>query len=247
MLTLHTHPASERPRERCLESGPHCLSLRECLALIIGAGPPEIGCLGLASQIINRPGEGLSKAEEERAFFMAMEVSPTAFLKGFSGLGPARQAKILAAFELGRRYALFRNREETSQEQDCSLPQLAQAVLTKISPQERTQPQEWLGFVPVYRDGKLGEFCLVEKGSRTHVNIDPIELFARLLALRPHGFFLFHNHPSGVLKPSTQDLDITEKIHELSHQLGIQFLGHWIVASQGQRWIPAGHRSTREK
>ena len=75
----------------------------------------------------------------------------------------------------------------------------------RISASLRRECQEWLGFVPVHRGGELGHFCLVERGVRTHVNIEPAELFARILALRPVGFYLFHNHPSGDLTPSEED------------------------------------------
>src|SRR4051794_38343667 len=101
-------PLPERPRERCLEKGPSTLSLRECLAVLLGSGPPGTGALGLARAILQRPGEGLAHGEEERAFFTAMESSGNSHLSGIDGLGPAGQARLLAAFELGRRYSCYR-------------------------------------------------------------------------------------------------------------------------------------------
>ncbi len=231
-------PPSERPRERCLETGPSCLSLRECLALIISSGPRGVGCLGLAGQLLERPGKGLGRIDEERAFFTGIETSGTAYLKELPGLGPSAQAKILAAFELGRRYALYRcSFHKKIQMTEMSLPDLATLALNKITQKQRTEPQEWLGFVPIHRSGELGDLCVVEKGVRTHVNTDPAELFARLLALRPKGFFLFHNHPSGLTKPSVQDFDLTNRVAGLSKQLGIQLVGHWIVTPENERWI----------
>lgn len=232
-------PAPERPRERCLERGARCLSLRECIALILGSGPPAVGSLGLASQILKRPGEGLSPTDEERAFFTALEASGAAYLKNISGLGPAGQARLLAAFELGRRYVSFRDdntKKKSHKKQTFS--NLAAQALNQISTPYRTEPQEWLGFVPIHRSGNLGEFSVVERGVRTHVNIDPAELFARILALRPYGFFLFHNHPSGNLTPSHQDIDLTNKVREIAEQFGIQLLGHWIVTPESEQWIP---------
>lgn len=235
-------PLSERPRERCLDTGPTCLSLRECLALILGSGPPGIGCLGLATNILGKPGSGLSTQEEERAFFTSLEVSGGSYLKGISGLGPAGQAKLLAAFEVGRRYSLYRNRIfRSNQPQKSTIAELAREALSKISGKNRSEPQEWFGFIPIHRSGELGELCIVEQGARTHVNVDPAELFARVLVLRPRGLFLCHNHPSGIVVPSPQDLNLTEKVAEIALQLGIQLLGHWIVTSQGETWIrPCG-------
>jgi len=230
-------PISERPRERCLEAGSSCLSLRECLAIILGTGPREGGCLGLASSILQRPGKGMTLPSEEHAFFIAMETTGAAHLKEVKGLGPAGQAKILAAFELGRRYALFKNQKPKNPRKLPTLPELATRSLGKISERARCEPKEWLGFVPIYPSGKVGELCVVENGVRTHVNTDPIELFARILALRPKGFFLFHNHPSGMIQPSPQDLDLTRRVGEISRKLNIQLLGHWIVAPQNEHWI----------
>jgi DNA repair protein RadC len=200
----------------------------------------------LATRILNRPGIGLSSSEEEAAFFTAMEISGPGYLKELSGLGPAGQAKLLAAFELGRRYALFRDQAAQRLRKPASAPQLARRALRTVSQNQKNSPQEWLGFVPVYRSGHLGELCLVEKGVRTHVNIDPAELFARILALRPIGFFLFHNHPSGNPSPSSQDLDLTERIADISKQFGIQLLGHWVVSSQNERWIYPPHSDKEE-
>jgi DNA repair protein RadC len=220
-----------------LETGPTCLSLRECLAILLGSGPPGLGCLGLAGQILEKPGKGLGNSEEERAFFTAIELLGITHLKNLPGLGPAGQARILAAFELGRRYAFFRYRFHKVKKSKQSLPDLALRALNQLSQKQRTEPQEWLGFVPIHRTGEVGELCLVEKGVRTHVNIDPAELFARLLALRPKAFFLVHNHPSGNPLPSAQDFDLTQRVGSLAKQLGIQLVGHWIVTPDSEHWF----------
>lgn len=231
-------PQSERPRERCLEKGARSLSLRECLALILNSGPRGKGSLGLAQDLLERPGTGFEETEQERAFFLAMEVSSDAYLEGIAGLGDASQARLLAAFELARRYALFREAKlPQTLGQPPSLLKVAKTALARVSLEKRVESQEWLGFVPCYRTGEVGQLCLVERGVRTHVNIEPIELFARVLALRPHGFILIHNHPSGDLTPSLPDQEITERVAELSRPFGIRMLGHWIVSSRGEYWI----------
>lgn len=229
-------PLSERPRERCLRQGAHVLSLRECVALLIHSGPPRVGSLGLAMALLHRPGQTLSENEQERAFFCALETSGLAHLQGIDGLGPAAQARILAAFELGRRYSLHRLRAQTP---PALRPKgLRMAAHRQIDDSLRLSAQEWLGFVPVYRDRGVGSFHLVERGVRTHVNFDPVELFARLLSLRPSGFFLFHNHPGGTLEPSLTDLDLTERIRQVAERLGISFLGHGIVTPEELNWVP---------
>jgi DNA repair protein RadC len=191
----------------------------------------------LAEKILDRPGAGLNSEAQQIAFFTALEVSGLTFLKGISGLGPAGQSKLLAAFELGRRYHHYRSREAQSHLKNLSLPKLARLALQKITQNSRSDPQEWLAFIPLDRSGELGEFCLVEKGARTHVNVDPAELFARVLGLRPQGFFLVHNHPSGNTEPSPEDQELTHQVANVSKQLGLTFFGHWIVSTQSETWL----------
>lgn len=238
-VRIHSTPAAERPRERCLRQGARCLSLRECLALVLNSGPPGTGCLGLALEILERPGTGLDDASQERAFFTAMEVSAAAHLEGIPGLGPAGRARLMAAFELGRRYALFREERAAPPAFPGGVRDFKSESLARVPPTLRSEAQEWLGFIPCYSGGKLGSLCLVERGVRTHVNVEPGELFARVLALRPHGIILFHNHPSGELAASDADRDLTHRVFLLGRSLGIRLLGHWIVASKGETWVEA--------
>jgi DNA repair protein RadC len=236
-MMIETTPCEERPRERCLSKGPESLSLRECLALVVGTGPKGLGCMGVASEILARPGSGLSNADEERALFHAIELRASGVLDNVSGLGDASRARILAVFELARRYALHREQAKRPRYLLPSAPELSKRALDKIPVALRNEPREWLGFIPYYPSGDMGGLCVVERGVRTHVNIDPAELFARLLALRPQAFYLAHNHPSGNTTPSPPDHDLTRRVQNLARQLGIRLLGHWIVAPEAERWI----------
>lgn len=232
---------SERPRERCLASGAQALSLRECLALLLGSGPPGAGALGLASRVLQSSGMDLDSPEEEleRAFFMLCENSAAGSAWAeIPGLGDAGRARLLAAFEIARRYRAFRS-ARAPEAKTRSAFDLPLTALARIDSGHRCCAHEWLGFVPEYRSGRIGSLCLVEKGVRTHVNVDPVELFARLLALRPQGFFLAHNHPSGSLNASSQDLDLTERAERLGRQFGVILRGHWIVTPESEAWIPA--------
>jgi DNA repair protein RadC len=225
-----------KPRERCLLHGSNTLSLKECLTLLIGSGSSTISCTHIADLILDKTiGNGSPEIEKERAFYRSMELNPIAHVQNIHGLGPAGQTKLLAAFEIGRRYTLFSQRLQNHG--PVQLSKSSSRVLAKIHPPFRHESREWLGFVPLYQDGQLGELCLVEKGVRTHVNIDPAELFARILALRPLGFYLAHNHPSGNPNPSLHDIDLTQKVKKASEPLGIQMLGHWIVSGPNQYWL----------
>jgi DNA repair protein RadC len=234
----------ERPRERCLKAGASALSLRECLALLLGSGPPGQGALGLAERILSVSGPGLDPAEEERAFYTALESSGHPhWNEKAPGLGPASLARLLAAFELARRYSDYRL-ASVSRHPAGTFGSLSARALKQIPESLRMRPREWLGFIPYHRNRELGRLCIVEEGARTHVNADAAELFARVLALRPRGFFLVHNHPSGDLRPSPTDLELTFQVDRLASQLSTPLLGHWIVAPSGEVELPAGRLSS---
>ncbi len=227
----------ERPRERCLSRGPQCLSLRECIALILGSGPRGLGCMGVAGSFLERVAKGMSRDEEEKAYFLTLEGNFQNQFQGIKGLGVAGKAKLLATFELGRRYALYKEASKLNQLPKKRGKHYPEMAFDRVSLELRCESKEWLGFVPLYRSGKLGEFCLIERGVRSHVNFDPVELFASVLALRPLGFFMFHNHPSGDINPSQPDFELTKRVTEVSQHLGVQFLGHGIVSSTEERWV----------
>ncbi len=205
------------------------LSLEACLEILLGTKR-------VSHQILGRLGSDLPEGEKHRAFFQALDLSHEAILTDLPRLSPTAKARLLCAFELSRRYLLFksiRNHEQTP-----ATPFAPQSEALKRVPLFlRHSPKEWLGFVPVYTQQTLGEFCLVERGVKTHVNIDPAELFARLLCLRPVGFYLFHNHPSGSLIPSYEDRRLTEEVQKTAALFGIKLFGHAIVTAGDSHFI----------
>lgn len=215
-------------RARVLYRNP---SLRECLSLLL-----EEKAAGV---VLERAFSNLPEPECERAFFNLIESSAGApLLADVPGLGAASLARAQAAFELARRYAAHREaRLRIGRKRELFDPPPGLQALGRIPDELRSECREWLGFVPFYREYRAGQLCLVERGARTHVNVDPGELFSRILALRPEGFFLFHNHPSGDLTPSPADLDLTRRIDRVSRQLGLRLLGHGIVSPSGETWI----------
>lgn len=150
--------------------------------------------------------------------------------------------RVQAAFNLALHYYAYKIRiARTESAIPTSSPaDLAQAALKQVPFSFRSAAHEWLGFVPIYSRNRMGAFCIVEKGVRTHVNTEPAELFARLLILRPKGFILAHNHPSEDLTPSREDHELTFKVGVLAQDLGISLLGHWIVTGSKSHWIQIG-------
>lgn len=225
--TLEKH---EKPRERLARVSPRGLSLRELLALIFGTGPRGKGCLGLASDLLQLVGN------EERGLFLALEADLFKHTD-IVGLGQAQRGRLMAALELGRRYVVARERDRVCASLPPDLNRVERLALMRVDAEQRTETHEWLGFVPVLRNGRVGSLVIVARGGRTSVSVDPQELFLRILTVRPAAIILMHNHPSGDLEPSLQDQELTRIVGELCSSFNIALLSHWVVAASGSRKI----------
>ena len=231
-------PLAERPRERCLQAGAHALSLRECLALLFASGPRGIGCLGLAEQVMAIGGEAAEPEAAASNLFRLFDQQPDWASFAVAGLGPANLARLTAVVEICHRYASYRlANSTTSSAAPRSLKALTARALRRVSQQRRSQPTEWLGFIPLYEGRRTGHLVLVGTGRWNSVTVDTSELFSRILALRAGGFWLCHNHPSGALHPSADDLELTMRVRHAAQALGLTFLGHWLVTAGGIRRI----------
>ncbi len=215
--------------------GPASLSLRELLAILLGSGPRRKGCLGLAEEFLDRL---RVQNSDDRTFFWSIE-QDTVLLAGLKGMGSASRARLLACFEICRRYAMHLDQKErvTNLETNHSRSSLPRIALTKVSQELRSSTHEWLGYVPFFSEQNAGELIIIEKGVRTHVNFDVANFFQTLLTIRPRGFIVIHNHPSGILRPSQKDRDLTDRLGELAIQFSITLLGHWIVTSANEQWL----------
>ncbi|MCB0414728.1 MAG: hypothetical protein KDD50_10370 [Bdellovibrionales bacterium] len=217
---------SERPRERCIQYGAETLSLRECLAVLLGTGPKNIGCFGLADQILQFT--DLTKLDEA-SFFTTYGTDPLVRLRNVHGLGPAGQAKILVALDLCRRFSEYKSiaKHKTTAKDGLTLE-----VKKAIPKSMYSSPIEILGFVPYFQDGRVGQFVEIQKGEERFVSVSSQKILRSVLLCKAQGFWLFHNHPGGNDEPSTDDKSMTRNIRWLCKQLDLDFKGHWIVVGQ---------------
>lgn len=182
--------------------------------------------------------QGLSARSQIHAVFSSYEINPELFERQLTSLKPAQRKQLSSALAIARDYALYRERafhESRSWEKPPESP--LKDLVRSIDAEVRLETREWIGFWAQYRQGHWSELQWVERGVRTHVNFDTSEFFARLLALRPRAFVLIHNHPSGLTTPSWIDYRLTEKIHLVARQFGIELKGHWIVGPHSEHWI----------
>jgi DNA repair protein RadC len=94
---------------------------------------------------------------------------------------------------------------------------------------------EVFGFVSLDSRHRFINVCDLTRGTRNQAPVDPAELFRRALLDDADGLLAFHNHPSGELDPSRDDLGLTRRLVEAGRLIGVPLHDHLIIA--GSRWL----------
>jgi len=216
-MKIKEWPVEDRPREKFLRKGSYGLTDTELLAIIIGQGVKNQTAFDLAQTLINRTGCLKRLGEKSVAEIENL---------GLSGLGRAKIIAILAALELGRRSLLNNdggvlkfNGPRSVYEHYYPLISPLKHELFKVAAVD--------GQNILIRDATISKGLL--DASLTH----PREVFKFALAENANGLFLIHNHPSGITKPSEDDLRITERLCRAGEVMGVRIIDHVIVTRDG--------------
>jgi len=214
-MTEETAAAADAPRERLAALGAEALADAELVALLLRSGSPRLAARDVAQALLRRHGglRGLA-----RATFADLRREP--------GLGTAKVATLLAAFELGRRVASARLRPGDPIRSPADVHRHFHPLL-RDAPHER--------FLVVLLDGRHRVIrpVLTSQGTLTASLVHPREVFAPALREPAAAIVLVHNHPSGDPTPSREDREITVRLAAAGELLGIPVLDHVVVAEQG--------------
>lgn len=206
----------DRPREKLLLKGKAALSDSELLAILIGSGSRNESAVQLCQRILASTGNNLNQLGK----------LSIAQLIEFKGIGEAKALSITAALELARR-----KRSEEAVELDKitssrSVFELMQPIIGELEHEEF-----WVLFLNNSNKILLKE--QLSKGGITGTIVDIRIIFKKALECNATSLILTHNHPSGKLKPSDADRDITKKLKAAGQQMDIAVLDHVIVTQNG--------------
>ena len=207
----------QRPRERLRNRGPESLSEAELLAVLLRTGRPGHSAVAEAHELLTQAGglEGVARLTARE-------------LERHPGIGQAKAAAVCAALELGKRVA----RVEVPGVQLLERPEIAAEYLVA---RLRGCRREVFGFISLdVRHRLINDHDLWE-GTRSHVPVDPAEVFRTALLDDAAGVILFHNHPSGENEPSMDDVQLTRRLVRGGRAVGIEVLDHLIIA--GPDWV----------
>jgi DNA repair protein RadC len=211
--SIKAWPASDRPRERLLESGPAALGEAELLAVLLPTAPGR----GDASAV-DRCRELLARFGSLRALLGA----PVRALRAVPGIGPARAAMLLATGELGRRaleQRLARGRAL------CTSAEVYRHCGARLAALRKEE------FHVILLDGKNRPLkdVRISEGSLTASLVHPREVFVPVIEESAAAIVLVHNHPSGDPTPSAEDIAITQRLRQVGEVLGVRVLDHVVI------------------
>ena len=199
----------DRPREKLLARGEGSLSDAELLAVLLGTGTRQCGVLDLSIRILGAVNGQLANVNAETL----LEVD---------GVGDAKACQVMAAMELGRRH-LSRPRAVVRAAGD------AVPYLVGI----RMEKQEHFVCLSLNGANEVLAVRTVTVGLLDSNQVHPREVFADPITDRAASILCAHNHPSGTLEASAEDLAITRRLVRAGEVLGIRVLDHLIVTKDG--------------
>lgn len=202
-------PHFDKPREKLSSKGPEALSDQELLAVLLGSGIKGKDVFDVSRTLLRKLDNSKEKIDIKT-------------LVSIEGIGFVKACQIIASFEFARR-RLFKE-SVVVQKADDILPFISYIAGKK---------QEYFLCVSLNGANEVIGNRVVTVGLLNANQIHPREVFVDAISDRAASVILAHNHPSGVLDPSPDDIAATEQLVEAGRILGIAVLDHIIITKKG--------------
>lgn len=206
----------DRPREKLSMQSAAFLTDVELLAILIQQGNKDASAIDIADELLRRCNYKLS---------VLARLSIKDLMK-IKGIGIAKATILQAAMELGKR----RMGGEIITE---DIVRDSKSVATYLQSKLMDLPHEVFAVIFLNRANKIKHFQVISSGGMTGTVADPRIILKKALEEEAVSIILCHNHPSGNLKPSKADQEVTEKIKQAAKYFDIQVLDHIIVSNEG--------------
>jgi DNA repair protein RadC len=221
-LTIKDLPPEGKPREKLVSHGPDALSIKELLAVVLTTGTTKEDVLEMSSRIIRDYGEKSILAEKDASKLSADLDIPI-----------VKACQIVAVGELGRRvydknisgFTTIRNAKD------------AYDYLQDM----RNLPKEHLRGLYLNSHSHIIRDEVISIGTINANMIHPREVFRPALECNAAAIIIAHNHPSGSVEPSLEDIDITHQLIQAGKLIGISLLDHVIITKDSYASVKANY------
>lgn len=222
-MAITDWPVAERPREKLLRQGPKALSDAELLAIFLRTGVKGKSAVDLARELLLEFG----------SLRQIMKADLTQFCQG-EGLGSAKFAQLQAVLEMSRRHF---------HEQILEGDVLASPEATRCFLQAQLRDYEHEVFAALFLDNQHQVICFKELfvGTLDSASVYPREIVKLVLQQNAAAVIFAHNHPSGSVKPSQADRQITVRLKEALSLIDVRVLDHFVIgANEGYSFAEHG-------
>lgn len=214
-FSIKSWSQDDQPREKLREKGKTVLSDAELLAILIGSGNREESAVDLCKRILASVDNNLN----------ALGKLTIKQLMSFKGIGEAKAISIVGALEIGRRRRLEDAISLDKITSSKTVFEIMQPIVGELSHEEF-----WILYLN--NSNKIIKKNQLSKGGITGTLVDVRLVLKTALEYGATSLILCHNHPSGALKPSQADKDITQKLKKGAQSLDIKVLDHLIITEQ---------------
>ncbi|MCK5277323.1 MAG: DNA repair protein RadC [Cyclobacteriaceae bacterium] len=215
-LNILSWAEEDRPREKLLLKGKAALSDAELIAILIGSGTRSISAVDVAKMILAKADNNLNKL----AKFSVRD------LRKIKGIGEAKAISIVSALELGRR------RKDSDFSEKVKIT-CSNDIYQIMKPELMDLQKEEFWIILLNRANGLIKKEQISSGGISGTVADPKIIFKAALDQYASSIILVHNHPSGNLKPSKADIELTNKMKTAGKLLEIPVLDHIIFGDEG--------------
>jgi len=209
-------PEEDKPREKLYRKGASSLSNKELLGILIQSGNGKKSAVELADEILQLSQNKLAELAKQ----------DIRFLLQVNGIGPAKAITIAAALELGRRRQCEGRLDKTTITNSREAANYLQPLLAD-------QDHESFHALFLNHSSKVVHHRCISQGGMTATVVDPKIVFKEALLYKATKILVCHNHPSGSLKASLADINITKKLVQAGRLLDIEVIDHLIVSDHG--------------
>jgi DNA repair protein RadC len=214
-LKIREMPRDERPREKLLARGPDALTNPELIAILLRTGRRGMNVIEVARELL-----------EKYKSFAELSRCSVKELRAIKGIGPAKALELVAAFNLGKRFA-----QEPLSQQKLDSPELIHELLGREMRMLRTESLRVVLLDTRYR---LMRVESVSVGSMNESIAHPREIFRPAITYSAYAVIVVHNHPSGDASPSQTDHSLTRRLAEAAELLQIKLLDHIIIGAPSE-------------
>ena len=208
--------AEDRPREKALALGVEALTTTELVALLLGSGTPGESVINLSQRILAESGNSLQELSRRTIRNL---------VRSFKGVGDAKAVTLLAAIELGKRYA----QEGPVEKPVINMPS---KVYDYMADKACLDHEEfWVIYLNTAK--RVITRAKISQGGVAATVVDVKIVFRHAIDNLASAMILVHNHPSGSLRPSAQDDNLTDKIKKAAKVMDVSVVDHIIITSKG--------------